>query len=162
MSEAFLNLFMPERLDEAGRTRFVTKNSVCHEDAFRYLLQAEAKRSQRSGQGYHILLVYRRETEGSITPMHSYVSAVVLDALVTSIRETDYIGWYRQGHIIGSVLTVVGQDSIAEVFKRVQQRLKDVLLAKLGSEESKCFHFTLCQQHELQDFESGILAVTVQ
>jgi hypothetical protein len=162
MSEVFLNFFTPERVHEAGRSHLVTKNSVCPEDAFHYLLQSEARRSQRSGQGYHILLVYRREAEGSITPMHSYVSAIVLDALVASVRETDYIGWYRQGHIIGSVLTVVGQDSIADVFKRVEQRLKDVLLAKLGSEETKCFHFTLCRQHELQDFESGILAVTVQ
>jgi hypothetical protein len=161
MSEVLLNLFTPE-LNRSGRSRFVTQNSVCHEDAFHYLLQAEAKRSQRSGQGYHILLVYRSEAEGLITPMHAYVSAVVLDALVRSLRETDYIGWYREGHIIGGVLTVVGQDSISEVFKRVQQRVKDTLLAKLGSEESRCFHLRLCQQDELQEFEAGILPMIVQ
>jgi len=162
MSEVFLNLFTPEKLGGQGRNRFVTQNSVCHEDAFRYLLQAEAKRSQRSGQGYHILLIYRSEAPGSITPMHAYVSAVVLDALAQSLRETDYIGWYREGHIIGGVLTVVGQDSIADVVKRVQQYLKDVLRAKLGLEESRCFHLMLCQQHELQKFDSGILTMTVQ
>src|SRR5690242_19354119 len=84
MSEVILNLFTPERFHEAGRSHSVTKNSVCPEDAFHYLLQSEAKRSKRSGQGYHILLVYRSEAQGSITPMHSYVSAIVLDALVAS------------------------------------------------------------------------------
>jgi hypothetical protein len=162
MSEVFLNLFTPEKLGGQGRNRFVTQNSVCHEDAFRYLLQAEAKRSQRSGQGYHILLIYRSEAQGSITPMHAYVAAVVLDALAQSLRETDYIGWYREDHIIGGVLTVVGQDSIADVVKRVQQHLKDTLCAKLGSEESRCFDLRLCQQHELQEFDSGIMTMTVQ
>ena len=87
---------------------------------------------------------------------------VVLDALARSLRETDYIGWYRDGHIIGGVLTVVGQDSIADVFKRVQPRVKDALVPKLGSEESGRFHLRLCQQHELQDFESGILPMAIQ
>ncbi len=161
MSEVLLNLFTPEGFSRSRNGRSVTQNSVCHEEAFRYLLQAEAKRSQRSGQTYQILLIYRIEVTGSVTPMHSNVSAVVLDALAQSLRETDYIGWYREGQIIGGVLTVVGQDSIADVFKRVQQQLKGILLAKLGSEESGCFQFRLCQQHELPDFEAGFLT-TVQ
>jgi hypothetical protein len=162
MSEVFLNLFTPDGYGRTGSGRSVTQNSVCHEDAFRYLLHAEAKRSQRSGQGYHILLIYRSEVQGSITPMHSYVSTIVLDALAHNLRETDYIGWYREGHIIGGVLTVVGQDSISEVFKRVQQRLLDILLTKMGSEESRCFRFRLCQQNELQDVETGFGTLTVQ
>ena len=162
MSEVFLNLFTPETLVGSPKSRFVTQSSVCHEDAFRYLLQAEAKRSQRSGQGYRILLIYRGEAQGSITPMHPNVSAVVLDALAQGLRETDYIGWYREGHVIGGVLTVVGQDSITDVVKRVQQHVRNVLRAKLGSEESRCFHLRLCQQHELQEFDSGILTMTVQ
>ena len=162
MSEVFLNLFTPDGSHRSGASRLVRQNGVCHEDAFHYLLKAEAKRSQRSGQNYHILLVYRSQAQGSITPMHVYVSGVVLDALAQSLRETDYIGWYREGQVIGGVLTVVGQDSIAEVFKRVQQRMKEVLIAKLGSEESQCFHLRLCQQHELQEFESEVLTMTVQ
>src|ERR1044071_7933925 len=109
IGEGVMNLFSPQ-LSRSGRSRLVAQNSVCQEDAFHYLLQAEAKRSQRSGQGYHILLVYRSEAQGSITPMHSFVSSVVLGALAGSLRETDYIGWYREGQIIGGVLTVVGQD----------------------------------------------------
>ena len=162
MGEMFLNVFAPDGLSRSARSRLVTQNSVCHEDAFRYLLQAEAKRSQRSGQGYHVLLIYRTELQGAVTRMHSYVSTVVLDALAQSLRETDYIGWYREGQIVGGVLTVVGQDSIVDVFKRVQQRLKEILAAKLGSEESGCFHLRLCQQHELQAFEADVLTMTVQ
>jgi hypothetical protein len=162
MSELFVSLFTPDGQHRAARNRSITPGSVYHEEAFHYLLKAEAKRSQRSGQGYHILLVYRSEAQGVITPMHVYVSGVVLDALAHSLRETDYIGWYRDGHVIGGVLTVVGQDSIADVFKRVQQRLEEILFAKLGSEESRSFHLGLCQQHELHDFEAGVLAMTVQ
>jgi hypothetical protein len=162
MSEIFLNFLTPE-LSQSGRSRLVAQNRIYHEEAFRYLLKAEAKRSHRSGQGYHILLVYRADTHRLITPMHSYVSGIVLDALAAGLRETDYIGWYREGHIVGGVLTVVEQDSIPDVFRRVHQRFKEVLLARLGTEESSCFHFRLCQQHELQDLESEMLTMmTVQ
>jgi hypothetical protein len=129
------------------------QNSVCHEEAFRYLLEAEYKRSQRTGQGYHILLIYRSELQGSITPMHSYVSTVVLEALAGSLRETDYIGWYREGQIVGGVLTVVEPDSITEVHNRIQKQVTEILQAKLGWEESKYFYVQLCRQHELQGFE---------
>ena len=162
MSDVFLNLFTPDGFHRSQASHSVTQNGVCHEDAFHYLLKAEAKRSQRSGQNYHILLAYRSQAQGSITPMHVHVSRVVLQALAQSLRETDYIGWYREGHIVGGVLTVVGQDSVADVFKRVQQRFKEVLIAQLGSEESQCFHLRLCQQHELQHFESEVLMMTVQ
>jgi len=153
MSEIFHSLFAPEKLNRSGSS-CLFPNNVCHEDAFHYLLQAEARRSQRSGKGYHILLVYSANSQGAISPMHASVSAILLDELAQSLRETDYVGWYREDRIIGGVLTVVEQGSIIDPFKRVQQRLTAVLLSKLGSEGSSCFHFRLCRHHELQDFDS--------
>ena len=129
------------------------QNSVCHEEAFRYLLQAEYKRFQRTGQGYHILLLYRGEAQDQALPIQSHCSTVVFDALSQSLRETDYIGWYREGHIIGGVLTVSEPDSIIEVHKRIHERVTKTLHNRLGSEESQSFHVKLCRQHELQDFE---------
>ena len=161
MSELFFNLFTPEVLD-GERSRSITQNSICREEAFHYLLQAESKRSERSGQAYHIILIYRLTVPGTLNPMHSYVSGIVFDALAQSLRQTDYIGWYRENHVIGGVLTVVEQDSIADVFERVQRRLKGILITKCGFEESECIRFKLCRQHELQDFVDDILPTTVQ
>jgi hypothetical protein len=151
VSELFFNLFTTHQ-GPLVRNRTVKQNSVCHENAFHYLLQAEAKRSQRSGHSYHIVFVYRSEVQGAIMPMPSNVSSVLFDALAESLRDTDYIGWYREGRVIGGVLTVVGQDSIAEVRQRIHQRVMELLKAKLGSEESNHFHITLCRQDELQNF----------
>jgi hypothetical protein len=153
MSELFLKLFTPEVL-QAGRSRSIQQNSICQEEAFHYLLHAESKRSERTGQAYHIILIYRVEGHGTLKPMHSYVSAIVFDALTQSLRQTDYIGWYRENHVIGGVLTVVEEDSIADVFERIQRRLKDILLSTCGLEESKYFRFELCRQHEMQDLNA--------
>jgi hypothetical protein len=161
MSELFFNLFTP-RVLEGGRNRSMTQNSICREEAFSYLLQAESKRSERSGQAYHIILIYRVEGQGTVKPMHSYVSTIVFDALAQSLRQTDYIGWYRENRVIGGVLTVVEEDSIADVFERIHRRLKSILLARCGFEESKYFRFKLCRQHELQDVVGDMLSTTVQ
>ena len=161
MSELLLNLFTSEALP-AGVSRSVTFNGICHEDAFRYLLKAEVLRSQRTGQGYHILLIYRMGRQGTVSPIHSYISTLMFDGLAQSLRQTDYIGWYSEALIIGGVLTVVEEDSVTEVFERIQRRLKRILHTKCDLEESKCFHFKLCKQHELEDFVSEVLPTAVQ
>ena len=141
---------------------WLTQSSVCHEEAFRYLLQAEYKRYQRTGQGYHILLVYRGERQDQVLPMHSSSATVVLDALSQGLRETDYIGWYREGHIIGGVLTVSEPDSITEAHSRIHRRVTETLHNKLGWEESQYFHIRLCRQHELQGFEPAAQVMTLE
>jgi hypothetical protein len=139
-----------------------TQNSICQEEIFRYLLQAEQKRSKRSGHNYYVLLVYRIDDEGIVVRMDSYVASEILDALARSLRETDYVGWYREGYVAGGVLTVVGPDSVEDVHEHVQRRLKEIIQHNVGK-ESGSFQVKLCRQHELRGVEVfGEKAATVQ
>ena len=128
-----------------------TQVGFCQEETFRYLLEAEHKRAQRTGHGYYVLLVYRTDDKGMVVRMDSYVANEVLDALARSLRETDYIGWYRQGHIAGGVLTVVGPDSVGDVHKRVERYLSHITRNYADHEERGSFQTRLCRQHELQE-----------
>ena len=151
MGADVLNVFGTSKLRRAASLKTEPAQfSVYNEEPFRHLLLTELKRSQRSGHSFQVLLVYREDKEGVVASMDSYGAAVVLNGLWRCIRETDYIGWYRQGHVLGGVLTVVGRESVADVNDRVQSRLWQTLHAELSAEECRCIRIRVCQPHEIE------------
>jgi hypothetical protein len=156
-SRVFLNVVFPaSRLSEAmkGMASF-SQSGAYNQEAFRYLLESEKKRSERSGYFCQILLVYWTDAQGRIMQMDSHVAMTVMAALSRSLRETDYIGWYRDGRIVGAVLTVLVQESMAQVANHLQKRLVEILRAELGVEETSRLKIRVCQHHELEGIESG-------
>ena len=129
--------------------------------AFRYLLESESKRSVRSGYFCQILLMYSTDAQGRIVPMDSHVAKTVIAASSRSLRETDYVGWYRDGHIVGAILTVLVQETMAQVFTHLQPRLVEILRAELSFKETNRFQIRVCQHDELEgiEFGEGIFAV---
>ncbi len=126
-----------------------------NEEAFRYLLASEAKRSVRSEYSFNILLIYFIDKQGLIVHMERDVVDTVVEALFRTVRETDYIGWYLDGRIVGGVLTVLGQDSEVEVSTRIQQRLMDIIRTEVSAEKSGHLQIRICQHHELKGIEYG-------
>jgi len=107
---------------------------VYREVAFRYLLESEAKRSERSGHPCHILFIYRANIEGAVVPMGHHISRMVTEALSENLRATDYIGWYRDEQILGALLPAMGQVSVAIGHDQLRFRLKEIFRAKLKPE----------------------------
>ena len=126
-----------------------------NEEAFRYLLASEAKRSVRSGYSFNILLIYSIDKQGLTVPMDRDVVDTVVEALFRAVRETDYIGWYLDGRIVGGVLTVLGQDSQVEVSARIQQRVMEIFRAEVSTEKNGRLQIRICQHHELEGIEYG-------
>ncbi|MGH7184026.1 MAG: hypothetical protein ACREJN_18900 [Nitrospiraceae bacterium] len=123
---------------------------VLRERDFAYILESESKRSERSGHLYQILLVYRTNAQGAVMMMEPGIAKMVIATLSMSLRDTDSIGWYREGCILGGVLTVLRRDSVADGCSRVRPRLVEILQDQLGVEESRCFQIRVCQPHELK------------
>ncbi len=126
-----------------------------NEEAFRYLLASESKRSVRSGYSFSILLVYSIDKQGLIVYMDRDVVDTVVEAVFRTVRETDYIGWYLEGRIVGGVLTVLGQDSEVEALARIQQRLMEIFRTEVSAEKNSRLQIRICQHHELEriDYE---------
>ncbi|HEV8326529.1 MAG TPA: hypothetical protein VGQ08_03530 [Nitrospiraceae bacterium] len=156
MSSIFLNVFPESSLSPAMKgMASLPQSGAYNQEAFRYLLESETKRSERSGYFCQILLVHRTNAQGVVVQMDSHIAKEVMAALSRSLRETDYIGWYRDGYIVGAVLTVLVQEPMAQVASNPQKRLVEILRAKLGVEETSCLQVRVCQHHELEDIESG-------
>ena len=126
-----------------------------NEEAFRYLLASESKRSVQSGYSFNILLVYSIDKQGLIVYMDRDVVDTVVEAVFRTVRETDYIGWYLEGRIVGGVLTVLGQDSEVEALARIQQRLMEKFRAEVSAEKNSRLQIRIFQHHELEriDYE---------
>jgi len=124
------------------------------EDGFRYLLDNEFKRSERSGRSFQILLAYLTAPNGSLEKMGNNVASRLLLALSRSLRETDYIGWYRDGHIVGGVLTALGDSPTTRIVHQIEQRLtqalEDVILVEMVSR----LRVRICHCHELDRGET--------
>ena len=128
----------------------VTRSVAYNEKFFRYLLENESQRSEHSGHLYQILLVYHTNEQGAIVPMDSDVAESVIEALSQNLRDTDYIGWYCDELVVGGVLTVVRQESMAQLSSHVQRKMAEVLQSKLPTAENRRLQIRVCQYHELK------------
>jgi hypothetical protein len=156
ISSGFINMVSATKSMEAiASVASRSESGAYNEEAFRHLLAIESKRSDQSGRYWQIFLVYWTDEQGRIVQMSSEVARRVIAASVHSFRETDYVGWYRDGHILGAVLTVLAKEAMTQVSASLQPRLEDTLRAKIGVEENSRLQIRVCQPHELNGFESG-------
>lgn len=132
-----------------------SQSDAYDQETFRYLLESESRRSEHSGRFCHILLVYRIDMAGRIVQMDSRVTKTVMAALPRGLRETDYIGWYRDGCIVGAVLTGLVQGSMGHLASHLQKRLEEILLSELSIEENRSLQIRVCLHDELERIKLG-------
>jgi GGDEF domain-containing protein len=103
---------------------------VYNEEAFRYFLQIERKRASRSNSRFLLLLVdLKGYTAG--TRFDAATGAKLFAAMYPCLRETDFIGWYRQQRVASAVLTQVGESPDVEVSNLVAERVREALTQRL-------------------------------
>jgi hypothetical protein len=108
--------------------------TVYNEEAFRYLLQVERKRYEASAQPFALVLIDTYRRLGHSDRMETTVAANIFSTLVRTLRETDLIGWYRNGRVIGVVLTHLGDAPLHETTRQMSARVKAALSADLSPE----------------------------
>jgi hypothetical protein len=107
-------------------------SQVCSEEAFHALLEIEQRRAERSGRPIVVLLVDLRDRASRPIRLDRPDTARQLfAAMVGCLRETDVIGWYRQGRVAGAVLTELGQvvewEAVRTIGNAVGARLTESL-----------------------------------
>jgi hypothetical protein len=106
------------------------KDRVGHaynEEAFHYLLTIQRERSERSDRPFLLLLVHLEDQARFGGRLEPDVARTLLSSMCRTLRETDVIGWYREGRVAGAVLTDFGNGSRTEASELVVHRLTAVL-----------------------------------
>jgi hypothetical protein len=85
--------------------------------------------------------------------MESEIAHRTLVVLSKALRDTDYVGWFRQQRIVGAVLTSVGGDPQADECDRLETRLVKVLRAEFVHDVHQSVQIKICRHEEINKFE---------
>lgn len=129
--------------------------NVYSETVYHDLLHREFKRSVRSGHLCRILLVYYTNAQGRVVPFGSELADKTISVLSSSCRDTDYIGWYGQGLILGVLLTTLRPDSVGEGCDNLMTRLVDGLRSVLTSTDDHSLQIRVLERSELTAFNAS-------
>jgi hypothetical protein len=122
-----------------------TSPPAYNEETFQYFLDLERKRSTCSKRPVLLMLIELKRGPG-INPQVMRVAAAKLLALLSScLRETDFIGWYREGHTLGAVLPQHTETDRGDLPDIVRQRVGDALGRWLPADLTRYFEVRVCQ-----------------
>ena len=125
------------------------------ESSFRFLLANEVKRSERSGHSFHVLLTYFAEADGGPTQIDGQVTNTLVPILSNMLRETDYLGWYRENQVLGGVLTGLREHPIDGVSSRIEQRFWWRMGREFLVQDFARLRVRLLDVHEFNRLKSG-------
>lgn len=112
--------------DPAGR--------AYNEEAFHYFLANERIRSERSDRPFLLLLVDLKKQRGAGVRFDVAVAAQLFVGLGRCLRETDFVGWYRDRRLAGAVLTQLPDASSVDLCRVVRERASTALSESLPSD----------------------------
>lgn len=133
-------------------TKSYSPERLCSEESFLSLVLSESKRSERSGHPCRILLVYYTNPQGLVIPLGADLAGKAFSLLSRSCRDTDYIGWYRQGRIVGVLLTTLQRGSVVDGCKTLQARLVDCLSGAFAVTEDHSLQMHVLDTGQLTTF----------
>jgi lipopolysaccharide/colanic/teichoic acid biosynthesis glycosyltransferase len=121
----------------------VSTRMILSEDAFSSMLYLERRRAERGQKRYVLLLV---DVKDAISDKQKNRTIELIGQTICSVtRETDLIGWYVYGHILGVIATEIGRATAIEVRAKMSQKFRGAFLEALGpnkaSRISLSFHF---------------------
>lgn len=99
------------------------------EALFSHMLHQERRRTERSKNRFVLLLVSTLDLNGE-TPNRLQDILLILSH---SIRETDFIGWYRAGTVIGVIFTELGHGDPESAIGTLRGRVMEALAEGLGA-----------------------------
>src|SRR2546426_7694446 len=110
------------------------RGQAYNEEAFRCFLAIERKRSERSGHPFLLLLVDLKEQPRVGARIHPTVALKLFSGLWLHLRDSDFVGWYREERVAGAVLTELGDGFRTGVSHLIGQRVTEMLCERLPSD----------------------------
>jgi lipopolysaccharide/colanic/teichoic acid biosynthesis glycosyltransferase len=120
----------------------VRERELVNEDAFQRMIAVERKRTERSRKPF-VLMLLDAGNHGSERNGRALNS--IIPALLSSTRETDIIGWYKERTAVGVVYTDLTTDDknsvLSAILNRVSSTLRNNLTFEQFNQVSISFHF---------------------
>lgn len=98
-----------------------------NEETFRYFLSVERKRAAQSHRSFLLVLVTLKKPRGTYDRISRIVAAGIFSGLALSVREVDFIGWFRQERVAAAVLTQGADAPASDGLGAIVQRISETL-----------------------------------
>ena len=108
-----------------------------NEEAFRYFLGIERRRSERSGRPLLVALVDLKAQPDTSARIDPILGSRLFSGLWICLRETDLVGWYREERVAGAVLTQPGDELQTDICPPIGQRIRGALCNVLPSDVAR-------------------------
>jgi hypothetical protein len=102
-----------------------------NEEAFHYFLEIERRRSEISNRPFLLMLIEFKGDPGSNPRIDDVTAGKLFSVLSLCLRETDFIGWYREERVAGAVLTQHRETEGDDLSDVVCQRIGGALRQRL-------------------------------
>jgi hypothetical protein len=96
------------------------------------MLTLERRRAERSRKPYVLMLLDANLENGSAEGILKEAIGVI----VTAKRETDLIGWYRMGAILGVIFTEVTLEGDTPITERLRKKIETAFIKHMGGERA--------------------------
>ena len=128
------------RPDVLEATLEARPGGILGEEAFHELLAIERTRAGRSTDSLRLLLVSLKPGPRQALPIKPSVAARLFAGLDEAVRETDVVGWYREGRVAGAVLIDPTHTKGLDGCSAILQRVNGMLEARLPSTLARQLH----------------------
>jgi lipopolysaccharide/colanic/teichoic acid biosynthesis glycosyltransferase len=108
------------------------QQDVLLENAFHSMLTLERRRAERSRKPFVLMLLDANLENG--TAERILMRAV--EVIVATKRETDLVGWYRQGGILGIIFTEVTLDGERPITETLRAKVDTAFIKHLGRDRA--------------------------
>jgi lipopolysaccharide/colanic/teichoic acid biosynthesis glycosyltransferase len=116
---------------------------ILNEETLRRTIAVERKRTERSREPFLLMLLEPGNRQAS--EKNGKALDNILSVLVSSIRETDVIGWYKDRAVVGVIFTGLASDDknsiLGAILNRISTTLRDKLTPDQFNQVSISFHF---------------------
>lgn len=116
---------------------------VLNEESFKRTIAIERKRTERSREPFLLMLVEGGSSQ--LAEKHGKPLDRILAAMLSSTRETDVVGWYKDRTTVGVMFTGLAVEDknvvLSTILSRVSAALRDELTTEQFSQISLSFHF---------------------
>jgi lipopolysaccharide/colanic/teichoic acid biosynthesis glycosyltransferase len=125
----------------AGRTRvqkathgldssIAKRAGFSEEETFHSMLTLERRRAERSRKPF-VLMVLETSASADAEAGEHFVSQVT-SVLLNSIRETDIVGWYKKGTILGIIFTEISLEFATPITEILRSKILNALQNEFG------------------------------
>jgi lipopolysaccharide/colanic/teichoic acid biosynthesis glycosyltransferase len=115
------------------------RTNVSDEDVFHRILTLERRRAERSRKPFVLMLLDANQENGAAEKLLYETVGVV----ASSIRETDSIGWYRKGAVLGLIFTELGAAEAIVVITSLHMKVAAALNEHFGDSKARRIFISL-------------------